>query len=317
MRKLYKYLPNNFDLASHLKNPELKLSLIKTLNDPYEGQMTKNAIEKLSKAMIKHSDSLVSVRDNADVAKATAINAIQYIVKTICITSFSETQRNLLMWTHYSAQHKGICIGYDTNMLNRGEGPHHLRKVNYDSILFEQEQLDELDTMEDFDSIETEMFIERLLTTKSDDWSYEKEHRYISPPESCTRAIIPHSFEELHPDAKYAIMLAEGKESHKVIKHQSSVELIPSRSDEELMTLLESSNEIETTIAYHHEPIFLKKINKKYIKSIYLGVFFDEKETINIIDLINKDPELQHIKVYKNYISDERYELKHEIIYPK
>lgn len=74
------------------------------------------------------------------------------------IISFSETRSNLLMWSHYSENHKGLVIEFDTsNKFYDG-----LERVRYDNV--KPDFVNELDD---------------LFFIKSDEWIYEKEFRII------------------------------------------------------------------------------------------------------------------------------------------
>lgn len=318
MKTIYKYLPDNFVLEEHLKSPELKLSLINSLNDPYEGKMTKNAIDKFSNAFLKHSEIFIkhSEEYGCEESKALAIFSIESALNNTCITSFSETQRNLLMWAHYSAQHKGVCIGYGTDVLKDENSDATLKKVNYDDILYDQEHFDEIESMKSFDSDETSSFCYRLFTTKSNDWAYEKEHRFISSCETASRIIVNCPYEKLSPEAMMAVSLAESKKTHKIIRSESCTEIYNLRNKEEQIVANKNGNELETILADNHNPLFLKRIGKRKIKSIYLGMFFDDVRENEILNIIKNDQDLVHINVYRYTISDERYELKSQKLHP-
>ncbi|MGL6301302.1 DUF2971 domain-containing protein [Aeromonas caviae] len=311
MKTIYKYLPDDFPLEKHLNSPELKLSLVNTLNDPYEGQMTKYAIDKFSNSLLKHDDAFANfIKNNSyELAKEIAIATIKQVLNNTCITSFSETQRNLLMWAHYSAQHKGLCIGYDVDVLVHENSDATLCKVNYDSILYDQDHFDELDHMSDFESEETNSFCYRLFTTKSNDWIYEKEHRFISSCETASRILIDVPYEELSPEVIDAIAFAESKKTHRIIKNNNSVEVYNIRKKEEQLLANEKGTELEAIIAEKHKALFFKQISKRKIKSIYLGVFFDKEKEKRLVNLIKKSNKLKHINVYRYEISQERYEL--------
>lgn len=92
--------------------------------------------------------------------------ALSQIVGVTCFTPHND---RMLMWSHYASQHKGICIGFDTDILikecdkNSHGSPviHSLKKVIY---------TDERPCERDADK-----FIK-----KSTEWGYENEYRLIS-----------------------------------------------------------------------------------------------------------------------------------------
>lgn len=317
MKTIYKYLSDDFPIESHLKSPEIKLSLVRTLNDPYEGQLTKQAIDMFSNIFVNHSDVFINykIENGIEKSKELAIAAIVSVLDNTCITSFSETQRNLLMWAHYASQHKGVCIGYSSKLLNK-EGVEELMKVNYDSVLYDQEYLDELELVTDFDSEEINSFCKHLFTTKSNDWSYEKEHRYISTCESANRVVVHSPYDMLSQEAMNEIERAESNKTHKITKKESSIEIYNIRNDEQQRIATKNGGELETILAENHEVSYFSTIEKNKIKSIYLGVLFDKEREREILKIIEEDVNLKHINVYRYIISDERYELKPDKIYP-
>lgn len=317
MKTIYKYLSDDFPIENHLKSPEIKLSLVRTLNDPYEGQMTKQAIDRFANIFVNHSDVFIKHKEQhgIEASKELAISAIVSVLDNTCITSFSETQRNILMWAHYASRHKGICIGYSSELLKEN-GEHMLMKVNYDSVLYEQEYLDDLDLKTNFNSDEINDFCDHLFTTKSNDWSYEKEHRYVSTCESANRIIVHCSYDMLSQDAAIEIDRAVFNKTHKIIKHDSITEIYNIRNKEQQKIASKNGGELETILAENHDVSYFSTIEKNKIKSIYLGVLFDKEREEDILKIIGSDVSLKHINVYRYMISDERYELMPYKLYP-
>lgn len=80
---------------------------------------------------------------------------------------FKDAPENPLMWAHYANSHTGFCIEYEINEIFAP-----LYEVNYASQL-PSPSINELILCPE------ESFI-RILTTKTPEWSYEKEVRFIS-----------------------------------------------------------------------------------------------------------------------------------------
>lgn len=94
------------------------------------------------------------------------------------IICFCEENDNMLMWSHYADFHKGFCVGYNLDsigqLLNKDVKIKRFQNVSYtNSINIDWEALQ--------DSSNEAYWCElsKLLTTKSVDWSYEKEWRII------------------------------------------------------------------------------------------------------------------------------------------
>ncbi|MGE6292206.1 DUF2971 domain-containing protein [Aeromonas media] len=110
MKKVYKYYQSKFDLESYLKSPNIRITQLNILNDPFEGVITQTVldtlIEKISPVFTPEiGENIYPIDEEAKLH-------IQMQIDALGITSFSETSRNLLMWSHYASEHKGICIGY-------------------------------------------------------------------------------------------------------------------------------------------------------------------------------------------------------------
>lgn len=108
------------------------------------------------------------------------------------IFSMSADPIQPLMWAHYGQEHRGLCFGFRAVAGSRLADPDHCIPVTYS---------DELPRMAE-DGLQTELTIsispsgaplstqrvafkdktfQRVVTTKSKDWSYEQEYRYIEP----------------------------------------------------------------------------------------------------------------------------------------
>jgi Protein of unknown function (DUF2971) len=101
-------------------------------------------------------------------AKETAQRGVENFLNSRGVTCFSETNENLLMWSHYADRGQGICLEFDTAYAPFDK----FRKVDY------TEDIPEIDL--------TQVLIEddhdeilRLYCTKSLHWSYEREWRGI------------------------------------------------------------------------------------------------------------------------------------------
>ena len=83
------------------------------------------------------------------------------------VISFSECWDNILMWSHYSEDHKGFCVGFDTEKLIQMKYYHNGGYVQYTNTYPQVSPLDD------------EMYknLHYMLFHKSSDWSYELEYR--------------------------------------------------------------------------------------------------------------------------------------------
>jgi hypothetical protein len=91
--------------------------------------------------------------------------------KDVCVLSLSELNDNLLMWSHYSDSHTGICLELTFQTLEK------LHEVRYSDV---RPQFFFADVREqDRDDERYRNGIISTLTTKASHWAYEKECRGI------------------------------------------------------------------------------------------------------------------------------------------
>jgi len=109
--------------------------------------------------------------DFGGLRESLASSYISKIKRKIMLSSFSERMDSILMWSHYSDKHKGICIEYDFSeesyILN------FLEPINYSDKLI---SLSKAFGKKDFNEIARIAAI-----TKAKDWKYEKEWRIVFP----------------------------------------------------------------------------------------------------------------------------------------
>ncbi len=84
-------------------------------------------------------------------------------IEKVRISCFTTTKDNMLMWSHYADHHKGICIGFRTNLMQDSD------LVMYAKVQYAKQ----------FPKL-TQLRRSRTLFVKSTDWSYEKEYRMLN-----------------------------------------------------------------------------------------------------------------------------------------
>lgn len=121
----------------------------------------------------------------ASIGEPAARKVFKYVQRRISDTfglvCMSETWQSPVMWAHYGDKHKGICLGFEVE----DRAP---RQVTYESSRLER-LLGDSPRLGDV----TSEVLNTVLTTKSDEWSYEREHRLIVSFNNAAQA----------PDGKY------------------------------------------------------------------------------------------------------------------
>lgn len=92
-------------------------------------------------------------------------------MKPVGVFCMTENPRSLLMWSHYGANHEGVCIRFTSNYW----GHKRLRKVKYLT------NLPKFDWVSYLESESTESWVEVSLT-KAQEWHYEEEWRTCDTP---------------------------------------------------------------------------------------------------------------------------------------
>lgn len=183
MFKFYK-IPSE-DIIDKLIGEEasIKLSSVFNLNDPYELKFNLD-IDPLAKAHEKEyykNNPSSSVQDFEDWKK----HSIEYdgytwyaeqqqrnsFAQTIALCSFTEENDNNLMWSHYTNNHKGICVEYKPELfeyLKTLKGYFVFWKVNYS---------EEPPIVKGLDDIKLK--VEKIIFNKQLEWKYESERRIV------------------------------------------------------------------------------------------------------------------------------------------
>ncbi len=112
-------------------------------------------------------DKIVEIHNQ----RRTSVPSYQQIVQTFFnfhgAISFTESKSNLLMWSHYADEHRGLALGFDNNHFFFSK----LKRVEYDSTIPDE-------FIKDIDINDNDSLL-KLFYLKSDEWKYEKEHRIV------------------------------------------------------------------------------------------------------------------------------------------
>lgn len=300
MDTFYKYT-SNFG-ADFFINPTIKISNPINLNDPFESQAGDNLIYVAKEALSKNEK---------DIEDQEIRNILNDLLNANGIFSVSETPRNPLMWAHYADEHAGLCIGFDEYIFASKRIPDGSRykiaglkpnKINYDNYRFDRQvEITDKDTML--------QAIRNHLLTKSDDWIYEKEHRWIIPFSFATHVKINRksNYMTSRLDASYHIdaFLADALEEKDLEEIETDIFKIK-RDTRELIIL---------ALATFGCVSFLFNVKPKNIKSIHIGLRVSDDDVKSIYSTIkNEKNKLSHIKLFKFRLSSKRFELLPDIV---
>lgn len=161
----------------------IKLSSAFNLNDPYELKFNLD-IDPLAGGHEKeyHKNNPACDTQDFENWKKHAIEHNGYtwyaeqvqrnaIAQSIALCSFTEKNDNNLMWSHYTNNHKGICIEYKPELfeyLKTLKGYVAFWKINY------SDEPPIVKVLEDVNSK-----VQKIMFNKQSEWKYENEHRIV------------------------------------------------------------------------------------------------------------------------------------------
>lgn len=114
----------------------------------------------------------------------------QQINEKIGVLSLTKTKKTILLWSHYSDQHKGICIGYSKKILLS----HLTNEYNTSAKIFYDIDVDystEYPLIIPNKDLTPEQYFKIPLGTKSSEWSYEDEYRILLYNGANERTTLP------------------------------------------------------------------------------------------------------------------------------
>ncbi|MEL6438290.1 MAG: DUF2971 domain-containing protein [Cyanobacteria bacterium J06621_8] len=109
------------------------------------------------------------------------------------VLALCENPDNLLLWAHYAAEHRGLCLGFEWDETQLPQAKEVIYQTNYRKIDYWLHTEDELAQI--------------ALLQKSSDWSYEREYRSICKPSY-------KEYESYEPDENCNKELAEARDNN-------------------------------------------------------------------------------------------------------
>lgn len=142
-KRVYHFINRKYGIAA-IRDRKLKISTLLGLNDPFE--------------LLAHDVRDRSVRGFLNLAKNQFANEFGIIC-------FSKESTSPVQWAHYADRHAGLCLGFDIAV-------DLLREVSYVDGRF--------DNFSFPDSDKEDEWAGKVLGTKFNQWSYEKEVRVFA-----------------------------------------------------------------------------------------------------------------------------------------
>ncbi len=174
----HRFTPINENLITALVNSQLYFSPVHNFNDPYDCRINiegslKNALEAASK-----TQKLI-----LQVYTTELLSRMKVMTEQVGVVCFSKELNNMLMWSHYTNNHTGLCLTYEIPnefILNNAPPLLGWSEVKYrnDEIKNFFLTLNLNNSDDDYKNF-IEPLVLTILTTKSEDWGYEQEFRIV------------------------------------------------------------------------------------------------------------------------------------------
>ncbi len=112
-KTLYKYRAINAHTLALLVNREVYFASPDKLNDPYDCQVS--VIAAIDAAIAQTRDRIShNVTEKLERLKklSAVLTKLEEDTRRVGVLSLSEDNLNVLMWSHYADEHRGLCIGF-------------------------------------------------------------------------------------------------------------------------------------------------------------------------------------------------------------
>lgn len=195
---VYKYMTNE-GFKRFCQNPALKFSKISDFNDPFDAQFMgiDNFYKKLLyKSYVKKYLSMPCANFEDDFYRIVnefnqEIDVLwKKLIDNYRVSCFTNYNKNMLMWSHYAENHKGVCIGIDLSSYKGLE----LERVSYKKPIiypffkkyFYIDGSPKRFTVNNKESFNkySDKELKKYLWVKNSFWSYENEYRIILDKEN-------------------------------------------------------------------------------------------------------------------------------------
>lgn len=261
MKSLYKFFPAR---AEFFDNFLIRASTKFSLNDPFEAAPSSDFWADLC-LHLKHDRfgktreeivQFISRQRPGSIWSELGIS----LYRENGIVSLTETKDNLLMWSHYASEHSGMVVEFDIThdfftKKFAGEKGKIIGKVN--RVLYRKERINNLG----------ESLLEPYFH-KSDEWSYEKEHRLLVSIDNADETLIPKECKDMVVSRGYVKqenLTRFTKQLYKVDKAEyESINSLP-----ECMSMFKVPREaiISVTFGCKSTPEFIGEVKSKLIEN--------------------------------------------------
>ncbi len=185
---LYKYYGDSLKRLDTVKDNKMWYSAPCNFNDVFDCEITVDEKAIMNDAL-KMIPGNIPVRPGSRAWKSvhetmkrelrsfrSTFEKLRYTMGVACL---SESDTSLLMWAHYADNHRGMCVEYDLMEINN--------QLNFTPVpvVYSDDRVCFNTLNPDTAKNDSLSFFIRSITSKSRDWSYEREWRIIREDTAC------------------------------------------------------------------------------------------------------------------------------------
>lgn len=282
-------------------DPLLRITPPYLLNDPFDTKPSNVAIERRLSSLT-NGDCVSEL--NEDLNNALKVNLLRCF-NYLGIISVTEDPYNLLMWSHYASEHSGIVVEIDCES-SPFDFQNQISRVSLNSGFPEKVRYSNLRPGKVFDEdaindIFDKKFIKSIALTKSNDWIYEKEYRFILDIEEAD-VLIADILVRSWVDSFFE------NENIDIIGDKIKINLENKSSTIFIEALARNASALDNFL-------YFKRIKSKNIKSVYFGSKVKDEIIHKCIEKLKINNYFQsNINFYKSRESNKRFEIYFEEI---
>lgn len=185
---IFKYYPDKLERLADIKANKMWYSAPSAFNDVFDCDIAIDEKGIFDSALSMYPDKR-GIRPGSPKWKELK-NTIHQAIKSFRstwetmrtktgVSCLSESEKSLLMWAHYANNHRGMCVEYDLLGINKQLLFSAVPVIySVDRVCFRSINVDSIDRASLCALVES-------LSSKSPEWSYEKEWRIIRDRTAC------------------------------------------------------------------------------------------------------------------------------------
>lgn len=300
---------------SFFDDPLLRLTPPAKLNDPFDSKPTDAGIEKKMAFFFDDSDHFDDGIEEGEPeefdpeqVKKSYENDLRSRLDEFGIISLTEDPYNLLMWSHYASEHKGIIVAVACNDKTFTFHDEFSERCNVSQktparVIYSNRRPGPGIEMPDDAIYEyfEDNFYKHFALIKGDNWIYEKEHRFLLRINEADVAIFECMSEEWIKDqenSKISVTHLGGNKYKAEVLESDGKDIFPW-----WLSFAQGGNKISNVMHF-------KRLQHQSIIGIYFGCRVTDKEINAAIDKIKNNPSFDHVvSIYKSVESTDRFEI--------